>query len=273
MKAPVSLTTDNDLFSSKLEGDVLVIREKQHIQNMTYDIKAVFTFYDYLEGMLKSRAFKGLAVFSHDDESDLREHGSFLYKALSENADGKVMSRLANVVNRLIITLSSLNAVTVYAGRGKLSLFHLNLGLACDCRIMAEDAVFENPNVDIGIITKGSGYFLPRLLGVRKATEVLQWKSFSAEDALQLGLLDRIVPAAELEEETMRLLAGNMAGSAATLLGIRKLLKCDLDGLQRSLELEDQLIKDRLAAPEFREAFAGYCQRTFSGGMEALRAK
>ena len=149
-------------------------------------------------------------------------------------------------------------------------MFHLNLSLAYDYRIVADDTVFENPSADIGMITKGSGYFLPRLLGVRKATEVLQWKTFCAEDALDLGLIDRIVPVSKLEEETMQFVAANLEASVSTLLGIRKLFKCDPKELQRSLELEDRLIKERLKSPDFRKTFGEYCIKTFGWDIETL---
>jgi enoyl-CoA hydratase/carnithine racemase len=143
----------------------------------------------------------------------------------------------------LFLRLSALNRMTVFAGQGTLSLLYLNIGLAHDYRIVAEDTVFENLNAHMGLVTKGSGYFLPRLLGIRKATEVLQWKSFSAEDALELGLVDRIVPVSRLEEETMQFVLADPVYSSSTLLGIRKLLKCDTKELKRSLDLEDCLIK------------------------------
>ncbi len=272
MKPSVSLTVDNALFSSTMEDGILVIREKQHILHMTHDINAIFSFYDYLDSMLSSKAFSALAVFGHPEKDGQLEHGGFLCKALTDKLEGKTMERLANVVNRLIMTLSKLNAVTVYAGQGALSLFHLNLSLAYDCRIVAEDTVFKNPNVDLGLITKGSGYFMPRMLGVKKAAEVLQWKSFSAEEALQLGLVDKIVPAARLEEEALGMVTGSTGGPAATLLGVRKLLKCDKKALARSLELEDQLIKDRLVSPEFHKTFSAYCKEQLGCDMETLSA-
>jgi hypothetical protein len=56
------------------------------------------------------------------------------------------------------------------------------------------------------------------------------------------------------------------------LLGIRKLFKCDPKELQRSLELEDQLIKERLKSPDFRKTFDEYCIKTFGSDIETLGA-
>jgi len=271
MKAKVSLATDNDVFSSSLVDDILVIRQKQHLLHLTQEINTIFGFYEYLESMFSSKAYKALAVFSHQEQDAHVEHGSFLCKAILASRDNKVMDRLANVVNRLILTLSTLNGITVFAGQGRISLFHLNLSLAYDYRIVTDDAVFENHNAGIGLITKGSGYYLPRILGVKKATEILQWKTFSAEEALQFGLVDRIVPAAKLEEETFQFLKSSLAGPASTLLGIRKLLKCDLTELQRTLELEDLLIKERLESAEFKKSFEQYCVQNYGCDMETLR--
>jgi 2-(1,2-epoxy-1,2-dihydrophenyl)acetyl-CoA isomerase len=263
MKDNKSLTIDNAIFSSSLENGVLTIKQKQHIRYITEDINAIFCFYDALESMLASKEYKVMVMFACPEHSEHLNHCSFLCKALTADRKDKSLDRLTNLFNRLLLTVSTLNGITIYAGQGKVSLFHLNLSLAYDYRLVADDTVFENPNAGFGLITKGSGYFLPRLLGVRKATEVLQWQSFSAEEALQLGLVDRIVPAAKLEEETMRLVTTNFADSTSTLLGIRKLFKCDLRELQRSLNLEDKLIKDRLDSADFRQTFASYCTKKF----------
>jgi len=270
MTTQKSLTTDNDLLSSSLENDVLVIRQKQHIKTLTKDVLAIYSFYEYLESILSSKSYKAMVMFACPDKDEYIEYSMFLSKALSSKSNKLLIDRLTNSVNRYISTLSRFNCITVYAGRGTVSMFHLNLGLAYDYRIVADDTVFENPGAAVGLITKGSGYFLPRLLGVRKATEVLQWKSFCAEEALDLGLIDRIVPVSKLEEETMQFVAANLEASVSTLLGIRKLFKCDPKELQRSLELEDQLIKERLKSPDFRKTFGEYCVKTFGCDIETL---
>ncbi len=266
-----SLTTDSDLLSSSLENDVLVIRQKQHVKTLTHDIDAIYSFYEYLESILSSKSYKAMVMFACPDNYEYIEYCMFLSKALSAKNDYLLMDRLVNVVNHLIRKLSTLNGITVYAGRGTVSMFHLNISLAYDYRIVADDTVFENPGAGIGMITKGSGYFLPRLLGVRKATQVLQWKTFYAEDALDLALIDRIVPVSKLEEETMQFVAANLEASVSNLLDIRKLFKCDPKELQRSLELEDQLIKERLKSPDFRKTFGEYCMKTFGWDIETLR--
>jgi len=263
------LATDNEQFSSFLDNEILVIREKRHIFHLTRDVQDIFSLYAYMDSVLSSGAYKALVMFARSEQNLHIEHRRFLSKILSgiwESPDWESLNldRFLNVVNKLILTLSTLNRMTIFAGQGTVSLFYLNIGLAYDYRIVAEDTVFENLNLDIGLVTKGSGYFLPRLIGIRKATEVLEWKSFSAEDALKLGLVDLIVPVSRLEEETMKFVSGKGAHLSPTLLDIRKLFKCDIKELQRSLELEDNLIKERLKSKEFRQTFAA--NRENSGG-------
>jgi len=253
MKTQEILTTDNDYFSSSLENGIVVVREKQHILHQARNLKDIFSLYDYMNSVLSSKSYKAFVMFPRPEQTIRIEHSRFLSKILSDNWESSDLGRFANMVNKLILTLASLNRMTVFAGHGTLTLFYLNIGLAHDYRIVAEDTVFENLNADIGLITKGSGYFLPRLLGIRKATELLQWKSFTAEDALQLGLVDRIVPVSKLEEETMQFALADPVYSSSTMLGIRKLLKCDIKELKRSLDLEDHLIKESLRSVEFRE--------------------
>ena len=269
MESQQILTTDNEEFSSSLHNGILVIREKRHIFHLTQDVKDIFSLYDYIDSVLSIKAYKAFVMFARSEQSLHIEHSRFLSRILSGDIEHSrfpprtlsgdheipYLDRFLNVVNKFILSLSTLNCMTVFAGQGTVSLFYLNTGLAYDYRIVAEDTVFENLNLDLGLVTKGSGYFLPRLLGIRKAIEVLQWKSFSAEDALQLGLVDQVVSVPKLEEETMRFASRNEARLSPTLLDLRKLFKCDIKELERSLELEDVLIKERLRSEEFRRTF------------------
>ena len=52
MKTKETLTTDNEQFSSSLDNEILVIREKQHIFHLTQDVGSIFSLYDYMDSVL-----------------------------------------------------------------------------------------------------------------------------------------------------------------------------------------------------------------------------
>ena len=56
MELKNKLTTDNEQFSSFLDNEILVIREKQHIFHLTRDVQDIFCLYDYMDSVLSSRA-------------------------------------------------------------------------------------------------------------------------------------------------------------------------------------------------------------------------
>jgi enoyl-CoA hydratase/carnithine racemase len=255
VKAEKLLVTENEQFSSSLDNEILVIREKRDLSQFPLNLEDVFYLYDFMDHALSSKAYQALVMFARNEQNPHVAYDAFLANIFSGKQEGFYLDRFLNMVNRYILSLSGLNCMSVFAGQGTVSLFYLNTGLAYDYRIVAEDTVFENLDLDLGLVTKGSGYFLPRLLGIRKASEVLQWKSFSAEDALQLGLVDLIVPVSKLEEETLKFASGNKPLLYPTLLNIRKLLKCDIKELKRSLDLEDHLIKERFKSEALRQKF------------------
>lgn len=251
MESQQRLTTDKEAFSSSLHNGILVIREKRHIFHITEGVKEILSLYDYIGSVLSNKAYKALVMCARSEPSLHKEHRSFLSKILAGDPKTPYLDRFLNVANKYILSLSALNCTTVFAGQGTLSLFCLNTGLAYEYRIVADNAVFENLDLALGLVTKGSGYLMPRLLGIRKATEVLQQKRITAEDALQLGLVDQVVPVERLEEETMRIASRSATRLSPTLLDIRKLLKCDIGDLERSLKLEDVLIKERMNSQGF----------------------
>ena len=74
------------------------------------------------------------------------------------------------------------------------------LTLACDFRVAADNAHFGQPEILLGIIPgRGGTQRLPRLIGTSRAKDlVLSGRQVGAEEALRIGLVDRVVPAAEV---------------------------------------------------------------------------
>jgi enoyl-CoA hydratase len=81
------------------------------------------------------------------------------------------------------------------------------LALACDLRIASETASFGQPEINLGIIPGGGGtQRLTRLIGEGKAMEmILTGDIIDARAAYELGLVNMVVPAADLEGKTMEL--------------------------------------------------------------------
>jgi len=83
------------------------------------------------------------------------------------------------------------------------------IAMACDIRIASERARFAQPEVGLGIIPGGGGtQRLPRLIGLARARELIYTgRALTADEALHLGLLNRVVPADQLQAEARALAA------------------------------------------------------------------
>jgi enoyl-CoA hydratase/carnithine racemase len=95
--------------------------------------------------------------------------------------------------------IAMVNGVAVGAGMG--------MSLMCDLRIASDAARFSTGYVRVGLVPgDGDTYFLPRLIGTARALELLWTADFTeAPQALELGIVNRVVPAAKLAEETYAL--------------------------------------------------------------------
>jgi enoyl-CoA hydratase/carnithine racemase len=95
--------------------------------------------------------------------------------------------------------IAMVNGVTVGAGMG--------MCLMCDVRVASEEARFSTGYVKVGLVPgDGDTYFLPRLVGPAKALELLWTADFiNAQEALRLGIVNRVVPPVELREATQGL--------------------------------------------------------------------
>jgi 2-(1,2-epoxy-1,2-dihydrophenyl)acetyl-CoA isomerase len=139
-----------------------------------------------------------------------------------------------------------------------------SLALGADFRIAADTATFTPAYLRLGTSPDGGGtFFLPRLVGSSKALEIfLSGGTYSAADALRLGFVNRVVPAADLERETAQWAAA-IARSAMPAVAHAKGLMVgrDLPALERQLAAEKQAFLDCVRSRDFEEGVAAFLSK------------
>ncbi|HVF31415.1 MAG TPA: enoyl-CoA hydratase-related protein [Acidimicrobiales bacterium] len=135
------------------------------------------------------------------------------------------------------------------------------LALACDFRVCGENARFGQPEILLGIIPGGGGtQRLARLIGPSRAKDlILSGRQVVAEEALRIGLADRVVPAAEVLDAALAW-AAELAAGAVVAQGLAK--SAVDEGLSRTLAEGLTLEQDR-----FAEVFATEDARTGVGSF------
>lgn len=157
------------------------------------------------------------------------------------------------------IELPTIAAICGYALGGG-----LELALACDFRIASEDAKLGLPEINLGIMPGAGGTVrLPRLIGEARAKELIYLGSrLSAQDALQYGLVSKVVPKEDLMKEALQL-AGKLAEKSTVAI---KAAKRSITG-QSSGEKDAET---RLESEIWASLFASYDQKE---GMRAFLEK
>lgn len=147
------------------------------------------------------------------------------------------------------------------------------LALACDLRLVSETARFGQPEILLGIIPGGGGtQRLARLVGPGRAKDlVLTGRQVGAEEAQRIGLVDRVVPAGEVEEAALAWAAELAAGPVLAHGLAKRAIDRGLDvSLGSGLELEQELFAQVFATDDARVGVASFREHgpgkaTFTG--------
>jgi 2-(1,2-epoxy-1,2-dihydrophenyl)acetyl-CoA isomerase len=137
----------------------------------------------------------------------------------------------------------------------------MSLCLFADLVLAAESARFTLAYTRAGLSPDGgSTYFLPRIIGVRRALELaLTNRVLTAKEALDWGIVTRVVPDAELQAEAQTLAKQLAAGATRAFGAAKRLLHhSSSESLETQMELEAQAIADQARTRDAREGIAAF---------------
>jgi 2-(1,2-epoxy-1,2-dihydrophenyl)acetyl-CoA isomerase len=174
------------------------------------------------------------------------------------------LRRLADVLHAGLLVLRGLDAPVVAVVHGTAAGAGLSLAAGADIAIAADSARFTMAYTKVGLSPDGgSTWLLPRLIGTRRATELMLLNpTLTAAQAVEIGLITRAVPAEDLETEVATVVAALHAGSASANGAVKRLL--DASGaatFEAQLMREAEAISELAAAPEGREGVGAFLER------------
>jgi cyclohexa-1,5-dienecarbonyl-CoA hydratase len=171
---------------------------------------------------------------------------------------------MIRVFGRVIRGLLALEVPSVAAVHGAALGGGCELALACDLVWASEGARLGQPEVRVGAFPPAAAALLPRLVGPAAALDlILSGRVVEASEALRLGLVSRVLPAASFEEE-VRTAARDMAGLSRPVLRVAK--RAVREGASRSLEaaldLADALyLEELLSLEDAAEGVAAFLEK------------
>jgi enoyl-CoA hydratase/carnithine racemase len=186
--------------------------------------------------------------------------GLFL-KMIDDRHAAKKPFDIPTWLNDTSLMLHNLSIPTIAAINGAAIGFGVTICLQCDMRIAADDAVLGLPFVKLGLIPEfGCTYTLPRIVGIAKAFElVYTGKNIKAQEAKEIGLVNMVVPIAELAATTQSLAENIRDGAPIAVKRAKEALYSGLDaGMEQQLELETKAMIETLSSEDHEEAVRAF---------------
>jgi enoyl-CoA hydratase len=192
---------------------------------------------------------------------------------ITEFGDGDVAREIGAGFRAAFDAVAAIPRPVIAAVHGVALGGGLELAMACDLRIAADNARVGQPEILLGIIPGAGGtQRLPRLVGPARAKEMI-WsgRPVKAEEALAIGLFDRLVPVAELRDAALAW-ASELASGAVVAMGLAKAaIDRGLDGtVSTGIDIEAGLFVEAFATEDSRAGVASFLEHgpgkaTFEG--------
>ena len=190
---------------------------------------------------------------------DLREHIAVLTAGVDEP-----MNTVDVHYNPLVRAVTTLPKPVIAAVNGTAAGAGASLAFACDLRVVAESAKFLLAFAGVGLSADtGASWTLPRLIGYGRAMELmLLSRPVTADEALRIGLVNRVVPDGEALPAAIELAASMAAGPTTAYARIKgAMLAAAGADLEHALAVESRAQAELAATADHREAVQAFVDK------------
>ena len=171
---------------------------------------------------------------------------------------------MADNLHRATSTFARMQKPFVVAVTGMAAGAGFSIAVTGDFVIAAESAKFTMAYTAAGLSPDGSSsYFLPRIIGTRKTTDLMMSnRRLTAQEALEWGLVNQVVPDADVQNAASDLAQKLAKGPTDAFGVVKKLLLCSFDNsLETQMELEGRAISEQAGSPNGQEGVRAFLEK------------
>lgn len=237
-------------FEAKQSEETVVLRFSGNFFHNSINFDKRDFFLEYLAALSRSNEIKSLIMHSAYSETGRDEYLYFFlregskrplsYFGFTDTMNHYELHRFCNCIDQFVLRLTQMEKFLIHICSGDVLSQVLNTMLICDHRIIGDNTVFHNIFQTIGTVPKGGCTFLmQKLLGPAKMKALLLLHPrISATMALENGLADKIVAAADIEAEAISV--ANLINKLPfrTVTGIKRIANWANRELEAYLEFE-----------------------------------
>jgi enoyl-CoA hydratase/carnithine racemase len=197
-----------------------------------------------------------LRVLVVEGEGPVFSAGIDLSVLLSQANGGAALSIEPELVQQAFTWLREVPFPTIAAVQGAAIGAGCQLALACDLRVLADDAVMGLPEITFGIFPDlGGCAWLPELVGTAKAKELIfTGARIDASEAHRIGLANRVVPASELAGAVTALATELASKAPLGIAAAKRSIAAAVASPEAALQISAREVRRLLVSEDFREA-------------------
>jgi 2-(1,2-epoxy-1,2-dihydrophenyl)acetyl-CoA isomerase len=255
MKRKIKQDSNEELFTGRQIDSSAFLYLKENLLLRATDLDRKDHLIEYMDRISQDVSVNALVIVGSLEKTGAKEYFEFYYRLCRLNFDRNAIYRMYNAVDQFVLKIVELQKPVIHVDSGHLIPLYMNISLACDYRIISENAVFQNAYIDLGLLPKGGGvFFLSKILGKSKALELLLSEDeIPAKKALSLGIVDQVVLPGQLEDAALSAALSFNKIPGRTFSGIKRLLSFSQKELAEYLERENTELMRIIDSPEFRQ--------------------
>lgn len=177
---------------------------------------------------------------------------------------GDLAPKMIEAFHRIFRILDRLGTTTVASVYGSCLGGGCELAIFCDFVVASESMKLGQPEIQVGVFPPIAAQLMPRIIGRKAASElILSGRIINAEEALQMGLINRVVKEEDLEKETQAFIKPYLKLSAEVLRLAKKAITAGLmDDLEPSLQaIEDIYLKELMETHDAQEGLNAFMEK------------
>jgi enoyl-CoA hydratase/carnithine racemase len=242
MKAEKNIYERQNFYLLKRFDDVAVLKLGKNFLIEAIDQAIKNPLLDVFEHIAENHEIKSLVILNCFGRIGSEEYIDFCRQVLDSEVDRISIQRMCNFFDQMILKIVGLNKPVIHADCGEVISLFLNMSLACDYRIVGTHTTFSKPYFKLETLPKGGGaFFLCKMLGYSRAKQLLMSeKDISAIKALEMGIIDQVVPDDKLKETAFQVAQDFTSRSIRSMVGIKRLINYSMKDLKDYLSFESQ---------------------------------